>query len=118
MATLSQLLTDPTLGLRLVQSAPEDPRLSWVSTTELLQLADYLEGGELVLTTGVSLSADDSRWRDFVAGLSRARIAAIGFGVGVAHERIPAPLVAAAISRARSSVWSRAISRLSWRRRE
>ena len=96
MATLSQLLTDPTLGLRLVQSAPEDPQLSWVSTTELLQLADYLEGGELVLTTGVSLSADDSRWRDFVAGLSRARIAAIGFGVGVAHERIPAPLVAAA----------------------
>ena len=73
MATLSQLLTDPTLGLRLVQSAPEDPQLSWVSTTELLQLADYLEGGELVLTTGVSLSADDSRWRDFVAGLSRAR---------------------------------------------
>lgn len=96
MASLSQLLADPTLGLRLVQSAPEDPQLSWVSTTELLQLADYLEGGELVLTTGVSLGADDARWRDFVAGLSRARIAAIGFGVGVAHERIPSPLVAAA----------------------
>ena len=96
MAALSQLLADPTLGLRLVQSAPEDPQLSWVSTTELLQLADYLEGGELVLTTGVSLGANDPRWRDFVAGLSRARIAAIGFGVGVAHERIPAPLVAAA----------------------
>lgn len=96
MATLSQLLADQALGLRLVQSAPEDPQLSWVSTTELLRLADYLEGGELVLTTGVSLGAEDPRWRDFVAGLSRARIAAIGFGVGVAHERIPAPLVAAA----------------------
>ncbi len=96
MATLSQLLAVRELGLRLVQSAPEDPQLTWVSTTELLHLADYLEGGELVLTTGVSLGAEDPRWRDFVAGLSRARIAAIGFGVGVVHERIPAPLVAAA----------------------
>ena len=40
MATLSQLLADQALGLRLVQSAPEDPQLSWVSSTELLRLAD------------------------------------------------------------------------------
>ncbi len=96
MASLSQLLADPSLGLRLVQAAPDDPQLSWVSTTELLDLARYLEGGEIVLTTGLALGGEDPRWRDFVAGLGRARVAAIGFGIGVNHERIPRPLVAAA----------------------
>jgi len=96
MATLSQLLALPELGLRLVQAGPGDPALSWASTTELLDLGEYLEGGEIVLTTGLALRADDPRWRDFVAALSRARVAAIGFGVGVTHERIPMPLIAAA----------------------
>lgn len=96
MAILSQLLAEPSLGLRLVQAAPEDPQLSWVSTTELLDLAQYLEGGEIVLTTGLSLDGEDARWRDFAASLSRARIAAIGFGLGVSHDRLPRPLVAAA----------------------
>lgn len=96
MATLSQLLALPDLSLRLVQAGPGDPELSWVSTTELLELGGYLEGGEIVLTTGLALEAEDPRWRDFVAGLNRARVAAIGFGIGVNHERIPAPLLAAA----------------------
>lgn len=96
MASLSQLLSLPDLGLRLVQAGPGDPELSWASTTELLELGEHLEGGEIVLTTGLALGAEDPRWRDFVAGLNRARVAAIGFGVGVNHERIPAPLIAAA----------------------
>lgn len=96
MATLSQLLSLPGLGLRLIQAGPGDPEISWVSTTELLDLGHYLEGGEIIMTTGLALGADDPRWQDFVAGLSRARVAAIGFGVGVNHERVPAPLVRAA----------------------
>lgn len=96
MATLSQLLAQPELGLTLVQAGAGDPQISWVSTTELTDLSDYLDGGELVLTTGLSLGAHDPRWRDVVASLSRARIAGIGFGVGVVHERIPDPLRAAA----------------------
>ena len=96
MARLSHLLSTPGLGLRLVQAGVGDPDLSWVSTTELLDLGAYLDGGELVLTTGLALEEDDPRWHDFVASLGRARVAAIGFGVGVAHARIPRPLVAAA----------------------
>lgn len=96
MVTLSQLLALPDLGLRLVQSGPGDPELSWVSTTELLDLSEYLEGGEVILTTGLSLSVDAPHWRDFVAVLSRARVAAIGFGIGINHERIPPPLINAA----------------------
>jgi len=96
MATLSQLLELSELDLTLVQSGAGDPTLTWASTTELLDLGRYLEGGEVVLTTGLALGAEDPRWRDFVAALSRARVAAIGFGVGVTHDRIPRPLVAAA----------------------
>ncbi|WP_336660947.1 PucR family transcriptional regulator [Leucobacter sp. USHLN153] len=96
MVALSTLLALPHLGLRLVQSGAGDPEITWVSNTELLDLGGYLEGGEIVLTTGLALGADDARWRDFVAGLNRARVAAIGFGVGVNHERIPQPLVQAA----------------------
>ncbi|GAA1324032.1 PucR family transcriptional regulator [Leucobacter albus] len=96
MATLSQLLELPDLGLKLLQSGPGDPELSWVSITELLGLAEYLEGGEIIMTTGLTLGADDPGWLDFVAGLSRARVAAIGFGVGVNHDTVPTPLLRAA----------------------
>ncbi|MEJ6489084.1 PucR family transcriptional regulator [Leucobacter sp. USCH14] len=96
MVAFSQLLAIPHLHLRLVQSGAGDPTITWVSNTELLDLGSYLEGGEIVLTTGLALAPDDPRWRDFVAGLNRARVAAIGFGVGVNHERIPQPLVQAA----------------------
>ncbi|MFV0432669.1 MAG: PucR family transcriptional regulator ligand-binding domain-containing protein [Leucobacter sp.] len=96
MATLSQLLALPDLGLTLVQAGYGDPEISWSSITELLDLGEYLEGGEIIMTTGLALGADDSRWRDFVAGLSRARISAIGFGVGVNHDHVPHPLVLAA----------------------
>ncbi|UOQ56252.1 PucR family transcriptional regulator [Leucobacter allii] len=98
MATLSQLLAVPALGLRLLQSGPGDPEMSWSSTTELLDLSAHLEGGEIILTTGLALAFDDPRWRDFVAALSRARVAAIGFGVGVNHDRVPPGLVLAASS--------------------
>lgn len=96
MATLSQLLALRDLGLRLIQAGPGDPDISWSSTTELLDLSGYLEGGEIILTTGLALELDDPRWRDFVAGLSRARVAAIGFGIGVNHDRIPPRLTRAA----------------------
>ncbi|MGJ0202685.1 PucR family transcriptional regulator ligand-binding domain-containing protein [Leucobacter sp. gxy201] len=96
MTTLSQLLAAPGLGLRLIQAGPDDPEISWVSITELLALGPYLEGGEVILTTGLSLAHDDRRWHDFTAGLSRARIAAIGFGIGIAHDAVPPALVRAA----------------------
>ena len=96
MPSLSQLLALPPLGLRLVQAGAGDPDISWVSTTELLDLSEYLEGGELIMTTGLALEFEDPRWRDFVASLSRARVAAIGFGIGVNHDRIPPLLIQAA----------------------
>lgn len=96
MARLSEVLNAAELDLKIVTSSGVDPEIRWVSTTELIDLSPYLEGGEIVLTTGLSLSADDPRWLDFVSGLSRAQAAAIGFAVGVNHERTPPALIQAA----------------------
>lgn len=96
MPRLSSLLAHTDLGLRLVQAGPIDPEVSWASITELLDLGDYLEGGEIIMTTGLALGRTDRRWRDFVSGLSRAQVAAIGFGVEVNHPEIPPPLIRAA----------------------
>lgn len=96
MLRLSTLLQQSELGLRLVQAGPHDPEVSWATITELTDLGSYLDGGEIIMTTGVALTSDDPRWRDFVSSLSRAQVAAIGFGVGVSHEHIPGPLIRAA----------------------
>jgi purine catabolism regulator len=96
MARLSEVLAAAELDLKIVTSSGVDPEIRWVSTTELIDLSPYLEGGEIVLTTGLSLTADDPRWLDFVSGLSRAQAAAIGFAVGVNHEQTPPALIQAA----------------------
>lgn len=95
MPRLSDLLAVPELGLTLVQAGSGNPDLTWASTTELRKLSPYLDGGEVVLTTGLDFSHNDPGWRDFVADLSRAHTAAIGFGVGVNHVAPPPALVRA-----------------------
>lgn len=98
MARLSEVIAAPDLNLKLITSSEIDPEVRWVSTTELVDLSPYLEGGEIVLTTGLTLDADDPRWLDFVSGLSRAQAAAIGFAIGVNHETTPPALIQAASS--------------------
>jgi len=96
MARLSEVLDVGALDLKLITSGDTDPEVRWVSITELIDLSPYLEGGEIVLTTGLALEFDDARWVDFVSGLSRANAAAIGFAVGVNHEDTPPALIQAA----------------------
>lgn len=98
MARLSEVIAAPDLNLKLITSSGSDPEVRWVSTTELIDLSPYLEGGEIVLTTGLTLAADDPRWLDFVSSLSRAHAAAIGFAVEVNHETTPPALIQAASS--------------------
>ena len=96
MARLSEVLEVDDLDLKLITSGDTDPEVRWVSITELIDLSPYLEGGEIVLTTGLTLEGDDPRWVDFVSGLSRAQAAAIGFAVGVNHDQTPPALIQAA----------------------
>lgn len=102
--TLGALLSAPGLGVRVLAGVGADPAaraealrrpVTWVAASELADPRPYLEGGELVLLTGLvaDLVADA---RPYVERLVEARVAAVGFGVGVVHPDVPAPLVEAA----------------------
>ena len=93
--SLRDLLALPALGLRLVAS-PEsvDDAIRWVHPTELLDPRPYLQGGELVLTVGSSLTGAQA-CRDFVTHLLDSGVPALGFGIGDVRRQIPTALVEA-----------------------
>ncbi|WP_037579580.1 PucR family transcriptional regulator [Phaeacidiphilus oryzae] len=71
----------------------------WVHTSELEDPAPFLEGGELLLTTGMKLGPDPDQLRDYVHRLADAGVAGIGFGVGLGHTEVPGPMIGAAAER-------------------
>ncbi|MEV4368809.1 PucR family transcriptional regulator [Nonomuraea sp. NPDC049637] len=70
-----------------------DAEVRWVAVSELEDPTPFLEGSELLLTTGIRLEGDFS---GYVARLVGREVAGLGFGVGLSHEHVPAALVAAA----------------------
>lgn len=87
-------------SLRLVVLAGGDrlgAAVRWVHTSELDDPGPYLEGGELLLTTGLKLPVDDvESMRGYVRRLVGAGVVGLGFGVGVSHDAVPPALVDAA----------------------
>lgn len=72
-----------------------DRTVRWGLPTDLLDPSPYLRGGELVLTSGISMRDAPSQ-RAFVASVLRTRPAAIGYALGVVDSAVPRPLIAAA----------------------
>ncbi len=91
--SLVDLLSDPALGL-VAEGAADPPTepIRWVAVTELEDPRPFLNGAEVVLTTGVRLTTPSSQ-RAFVQRVHEAGVLAIGFGVGLAHQEIPAALL-------------------------
>lgn len=98
--TIASLLADRSLGLRLLTT--EGPagdasrEVRWVHTTELNDPAPFLEGGELLLTTGMRLADPEFDLEAFLSGLVRAGVAGLGFGVGLNNDSVPERFVTAA----------------------
>ncbi|MER6944604.1 PucR family transcriptional regulator [Nonomuraea sp. NPDC000554] len=65
----------------------------WVAVSELEDPTPYLEGDELLLTTGMRLHQD---FPDYVARLVARGVAGLGFAVGLTHEDVPPALIEAA----------------------
>lgn len=94
--TVADLIAQPELGLRLLSaSAQVDQPLSWVHVSELDDPTPFLEGGELLLTTGLALHPGEAA-DQYVRRLTRAGVAALGFGIGVGQDVVPTALVVAA----------------------
>ena len=93
MVLVSDLMDRADLGVQAVLLPAPRAALTWVVATELLQPASYLEGGELVLTTGLVMAdAEAATWREYVASLVEAGVAALGLGTGIAFDTVPEDL--------------------------
>ncbi len=90
--TLAGLAADRPLGLRVLTGDDVlDRPIAWVHPTELTDPQAFLEGGELLLTTGLALDEETSP--SYVRRLVDAGVAGLGFGVGLSHESVPRSLV-------------------------
>ena len=91
VASLSRALGDdlvPAPGF----IAPEH-QVSAVHISELLDPTSYLTGGELLLTTGLSLPSDSATCERYVACLADVGVSALAIGLGPVHADIPAVLI-------------------------
>ncbi|TDK25557.1 PucR family transcriptional regulator [Arthrobacter crusticola] len=91
--SLADLLAVSSLRLEPAGGAPaSDTPIGWVAVTELEDPLPFLSGGEVVLTTGVRQTTPAAQ-RRFVRRVSEAGGLAVGFGVGLSHQRIPPALL-------------------------
>jgi len=94
--TIRTLVAQPALDLRLrTAGAGIDRPVRWVHLSELPDPTPFLEGGELLLTTGLALR-DGTPVGQYVDRLAAAGVVGLGLGTGLGHDRMPAELVAAA----------------------
>jgi purine catabolism regulator len=77
-----------------------DRPVRWVHAAEVPDIATLLRGGELVLTTGIGLPADDTGLRTFIAELADVGIAGLVVELGRRYPaHVPSVMVAAAARR-------------------
>jgi PucR family transcriptional regulator, purine catabolism regulatory protein len=87
---IEEILRISGLALKLVAgAAATDRRIRWVHVSELEDPTPWLQGGELLLTTGMGLGKTPARQRAYVERLSSAGLAGLGFGVGFSFAKVP-----------------------------
>ena len=87
------------LGLELISGrSSAQARVRWVHSTELPDPTPWLKGGEMLLSTGLQLETPKAQ-REYLQRLVDHDIAALGFGTGFRHRKVPAALVKAAQDR-------------------
>jgi purine catabolism regulator len=95
--SLGAVLGRRALDLRHVAGPLDAGRpVRWVAVSELTDPTPYLEGGELLLTTGMELPVHDPAGvAAYVERIRRRGVVALGLGTGVRHDEPPAALVEA-----------------------
>src|SRR3954467_15218839 len=99
---LEDALTHPTLAaanpvVRAAASAAAQAQLRWIHSSEIIDIAPLLAGGELLLTGGEALAlASEERRIHYVRQLAEPGRAAVAIETGAALPAIPPSMVAAA----------------------
>jgi purine catabolism regulator len=96
--TVSEIVGSPDLALRLLagEANAAERSIRWVHVSELDDPTPWLQGGELLLTTGMGIGETAAAQRAYVRRLADANLAGLGVGLGFSHESVPRPLVTAA----------------------
>jgi PucR family transcriptional regulator, purine catabolism regulatory protein len=101
--TLRQILDLDVLrrsGVRVVAGAEAlDRPVRWVHIAEIADIAKLINGGELLLTTGMGIDRAASAQRRYLAGIAEAGAAGLVVELGRAFGEIPAAMVQAAAQR-------------------
>jgi purine catabolism regulator len=72
-----------------------DREVSGVHISELTDPTPYLQGGELLLTTGMGLTGHVAQARAYAARLARHGVVGLGLGLGPIHDEVPRTLLRA-----------------------
>ena len=100
--TLSEILKHATLTaadpvIRAGAAAAANTQLRWVHSSEVLDIAPLLSGGELLLTGGDALvTASDARRVEYVRQLAERGVGAIAVETGQSLASLPSSMVRAA----------------------
>ena len=95
LPTIRTVLGLPGLSVRLrAGTSGIDNPVRWVAVSELEDPTPYLDGGELLLTTGLRLAAKD--FDAFTQRLVEAGVSGLGLGIGLTHAAVPPALTKAA----------------------
>jgi purine catabolism regulator len=95
VVNVGDLLAVDALGLIPAHTPDPDAEVRWVATSELSDPTPFLEGREVLLTTGLEAAGWRSEWRAYAERLVAARVVAVGFATGLTHRRLTRALVRA-----------------------
>lgn len=88
--TVNRLLADRRLGLTLVAGdAGADRPITWAHAIELEDPTPWLNGGELVMTTGLRLAEESAGQREYVRRLHAKNTTALAVDTGTVHAAVP-----------------------------
>lgn len=94
MLTVRDIAAMPGLGLQVAAgSAGLSKDVRWLHVSELPDPTAWLEGGELLLTTGLGVGDLSTTQRAYVRRLAEHRLAGLAFGLGFGFAGVPEALV-------------------------
>ena len=96
--TVADVAGEPSLNLQVLVEADLTRTVSSAHVSELTSPADWLRGGELLMTVGLLLPMRRADCRAYVEECASAGVAALalGLGHGLPYQHCPAPLIRAA----------------------
>lgn len=94
MLTIGDIAELPGLGLELVAGAAAAGReVGWIHVSELDDPTPWLEGGELLITTGRGMGQTAAARRAYLGRLAAHGIAGLALGLGFGYDAVPRELV-------------------------